>query len=90
MKDSTDVFEYLSIVIGSAYGIVNIKNILGIIILVIQLVWLLVKFITKIVEHIKNKKPLENLDGNVTEIIDKTQEVIDALDKGDINGRDNE
>lgn len=79
--------------VGTFTGLANIQQILGIIILVIQLAWIVVKLAVKIVDNIKSGESLDKLDGDVGSVIDQIGEFKDALkslEDEEENGQDNE
>ena len=51
--------ENVSIVLGVSISLASIETILGIIILCFQIILILYKFISKVVEHCKNKNFIE-------------------------------
>lgn len=68
--------------VGSIYSLANIEHILGIIILVIQISWILCKFISKIVTCIKNKTNINELEDDVNDVVD----TLTTLKDGDEDG----
>lgn len=79
--------------IGSAYSLANIESILGIIILVIQLIWFTIKFVSKIVNAIKSgSSVVEVISENADEFIEIVDDVRDAINKegGSDNGHGTE
>lgn len=80
MGNKTELVDVSMLTIGTWYGLENIEQILGIIILVIQLAWLLIKLGCAIYRKIKNKEDLSTLDGNVSEAIGIVGEIIDRID----------
>lgn len=83
MTKATDVVDYGLLAVGSWWSLANIEHILGIIILVIQLVWLLTKLIVKIVRTVKNNKPLNVHDNDVKAVIDIIEDVQDNINSED-------
>lgn len=79
MKGSSIVDNVL-IAIGLIYAISDIESILGIIILVIQIIWILVKAIIKIYHSIKDKNisgvkdSIKDLHDDLTDIQDQLKE----------------
>lgn len=83
MQNISKVIDGALITLGFTYSFQNIESMLGIIILAIQVIWLLTKFIVKVVAYIKNKKELSELDPEVSDITDKISDIKDMLPKED-------
>lgn len=81
MPKTTDIVDYGLLAVGSWWSLANIEHILGIIILVIQLVWLITKLIVKIIHTIKEKKALDVHDNDVNAVIDIISDMQDTLTK---------
>lgn len=64
-----DKIEYVMIAVGMTFSIANIEEILGLVMLIIQAVWLITKLIVKIRSYIVNKKNLDELDPEVDELL---------------------
>lgn len=85
-----DRVENTLIVLGSAIGIANIKEIFGIVLLCIQIVIVLVKYITKFVHMIKLRKineaiaELERAQDELNKLIPK-----EVTKEEEENGREN-
>lgn len=71
------------ITVGTVFGITDLKSILGIIILCVQIVWVSLKVIFAIRDHIKEKK--------TAEIVNDVKEYADDLKmiQNDIDNKDN-
>lgn len=65
-----DKIEYGMIAVGVTFSIANIEQILGLIMLIIQVLWLLIKLIVKIRNFIVEKKNLSELDPEVDKLLD--------------------
>ena len=83
MQNISRVVDGALIALGLTYSLQNIQSILGIIILVIQIIWLLTKFITKVVSYIKAKRNIEELDPDFQNVVDKITDIKDNLPKED-------
>lgn len=83
MQNISKIIDGALIALGFTYSLQNIESMLGIIILAIQVIWLLAKFIVKVVTYIKNKKELSELDPDVSDITDKISDIKDMLPKED-------
>ena len=72
------------IALGTAWSLANIQTILGIIVLVLQIVWLLTKIIVKVEKKVKAGEDISVLDDEVDDVIS----IIDKYaNKGDkVNG----
>lgn len=78
--NKANIVDWCLLGVSTLYSIDNIRSILGLIILGINCLWLLVKFIVKLVDIIKKKGSLSELDGDVNNIKDAIGEIIDKLD----------
>ena len=85
MKITENIVDGCLLTVGTVTGLANIEHILGIIILVIQLTWLLIKLIVKIVRAIKGNKPLENLNDDVGSVIGKISDFRDTLNNSEVD-----
>lgn len=85
-----DTIENVGLVIGFTYGINEIESVLGIIILCINLLTLLLKYVPKI--YLKIKCIIQKVKNGDTLTLEKdVDEIIDDLEslKGDINEQTN-
>lgn len=85
MQNISRIVDGALIALGLTYSLQNIQSILGIIILVIQIIWLLTKFITKVVSYIKEKRNIGELDTDLQDVVDKITDIKDNLPKEDNN-----
>lgn len=85
MQNISRVVDGALIALGLTYSLQNIQSILGIIILAIQIIWLLTKFITKVVSYIKEKRNINELDTDLQDVVDKITDIKDSLPKEDNN-----
>lgn len=85
MQNISRVVDGALIALGLTYSLQNIQSILGIIILAIQIIWLLTKFITKVISYIKEKRNIEELDTDLQDVVDKITDIKDNLPKEDNN-----
>ena len=89
MDKTTPIIDGFLLTVGSVYSLANIRETLGIVILVIQLLWLLAKLVIRIVEAIKNKETFDEFDDDIENIIDTFDEVKDIIsnegDDEDVN-----
>ena len=79
MDKVSNAVDYTLIALGTSLSLANIQTILGIIMLCIQLAWLAVKLIVKIVDTIKKRGNLGQLDGDVKELVDRIGELQEQL-----------
>ena len=70
MEQNKDVIDTVLITLGGTAALANIEYVLGILILVIQIIWILFKFGFKLYTLIKNKKSIEDVDDVFEETID--------------------
>lgn len=81
----TTIIDTVLITIGTMYSIANIKEFLGITILVIQFIWIIAKFIDKIYRTVKAKKSLDEVDKDIENLTDFLEKMIgdenDTTDK---------
>lgn len=82
MFDKIDITEGCIIVGGMTLSLSNIHHILSIIILIIDVLWLSLKFIVKVCRYIKNGDNLDELDNDINIIKDV---ITKANEKGDDN-----
>lgn len=85
MQNISRVVDGALIALGLTYSLQNIQSILGIVILAIQIIWLLTKFITKVVSYIKEKRKIDELDTDFQDVVDKITDIKDSLPKEDNN-----
>lgn len=67
MTNTERIIDSCLLAVGSFYSLTNIREVLGIVILIVQLLWLLFKLIAKIVNSLKENKSLEFDDKDVEE-----------------------
>lgn len=81
----TTIIDTVLITIGTMYSIANIKEFLGITILLIQFIWIIAKLIDKIYRTVKAKKSLDEVDKDVENLTDFLEKMIgdenDTTDK---------
>lgn len=79
-KNLNNVIDNVLLVFGFTYALSDIENILGIIILCIQIIWLFSKFFIRVYTKIKNKdydsigKDVEDLENGLKDKIESTKE----------------
>lgn len=86
MNKTVDCIDYTLIVLGTSISIANLQELLGVILLFIQIIWLLIKLIVKIVTTIKNKGNLNDLDDDVSELTNTIGNVITKINNKDSKG----
>lgn len=86
----TDLIDGALIATGFVYSLENIEHTLGILILVIQIIWLIAKLVYKFITIIKEKRDPSELDndvdstvGTLEDLKDKLEEMKDNADKSD-------
>lgn len=81
----TTIIDTVLITIGTMYSIANIKEFLGITILLIQFIWIIAKLIDKIYHTVKAKKSLDEVDKDIENLTDFLEKMIgdenDTTDK---------
>lgn len=77
MKNIHNTIDNILIALGATWSLANIQTLLGIIVLVFQIVWLTFKLIVKIINTIKTKGNLDDLDKDVDKITDKINSIGD-------------
>lgn len=76
MGKVSEFIDGLLLATGSGYALANIQNALGIAILVIQLAWIITKFVVKLVHKLKNKETdLADLDKDITNVIGSLEDI---------------
>ena len=69
MDKGNNIIDAILLTIGGGYSLANIQSTLGIVILVIQCLWLGTKLIIKIIDKIKNKNgSVDDLDDDIDDI----------------------
>ena len=74
---NTGVVDYAMIAAGTLYSLANIEQILGIVLLIIQLVWIITKFVYKIYTAIKKEENLDDYDDEYDELIGNIEDIIE-------------
>jgi formiminotetrahydrofolate cyclodeaminase len=74
VKSPTNIIEDVLIGFGITVSLIDIQQVLSIILLVLNVGWLLVKLVLKIVEHVK-KKQYDQIDDDIKETIDGIEEI---------------
>ena len=77
MKNIHNTIDNILIALGATWSLANIQTLLGIIVLVFQILWLTFKLIVKIINKIKTKGNLDELDKEVDKITDKINSIGD-------------
>lgn len=89
MTNTERIIDSCLLAVGSFYSLTNIREVLGIVILIVQLLWLLFKLIAKIGNSLKENKPLEFDDKDVEEfteyINNLTNEMFKEVDDNESN-----
>lgn len=85
MTQYDGVIDACFITVGTITGIANIKDILGVIILVFQVIWIVSKFVMKLYRTIKLKKDISELDVDAKDVIDTLNDIRNSIDGGDKN-----
>lgn len=81
MGKTQNIIDVVLLTIGSTWSLANIEQALGIIILSIQLLWILIKCIVKIVEKIKEHQPLDELDEEIGDIVSGLDNIKDFIEE---------
>lgn len=75
--------DTLLLTMGTAYSLANIEQVLGIIILVLQIGWILTKLTLKVIHKVRNKEPLNDIGKTFTEAIEDVTTIKEKFnDKG--------
>ena len=91
MEKVSRIIDVCMLSAGVSYSLANIQTILGVVMLSIQIAWLATKFIIKLVNKIRAKENLDDLDNEIDTIIDTIKDVKDDLTKEEENsGNDSE
>lgn len=80
---NTNIVDYMMILTGSIYSLANIEHILGIIILVIQLAWIIIKLGYKVYTKIKKGGDIAELEGDVKDTIDNLEDIKNSINTED-------
>lgn len=87
MNNTENIIDVCLLTIGSAYSLANLEHILGVIILVLQLVWILSKFINKIVKSIKKKKMPQIEEHEVKELQNVLEDLSEVIREEETDGK---
>lgn len=79
--NNNNTVDSILLAIGTAFSLSNIESLLGIIILVIQVIWIVFKLIYSVKDKLKSNKPIDDLDIDVNEIINKANDIKDIIAK---------
>jgi len=74
VKSPINIVEDVLIGFGITVSLIDIQQVLSIILLVLNVGWLLIKLVLKIVEHVK-KKQYDQIDDDIKETIDGIEEI---------------
>ena len=86
MSNTNEVVDGFLLAVGSAYSLSNLEQTLGVVILIIQLIWLTFKLAYKIYISIKNKKFPVDIKDDVLDIADVVVDIVDRKnDVGDFD-----
>lgn len=83
MGNTEKIIDTCLLTTGSIYSLANIEHILGIIILIIQLLWIMIKLVVKIVNTIKKKESLNLLDDDFSSAIGSLSDIMTSLNSDD-------
>lgn len=85
MDKLNKIIDPILITLGGAYSLANLQSLLGIVLLIIQLLWILTKVVCKAIKTIKHNESLDEIDKDIEEAV----EIIKALtEKENSNGND--
>lgn len=87
MDHTENIIDAALLSVGSIYSFTNLEHILGIIILVLQIIWISSKFSTKIYKAIKNKKHPQITQEDVHELHETLEDLQDVVRREDEDGR---
>ena len=77
MKNIYNTIDNILIALGATWSLANIQTLLGIIVLGFQILWLTFNLLVKIINKIKTKGNLDELDKEVDKITDKINSIGD-------------
>ena len=83
MSKTTLAIDSCLLALGTTYSLANIRETIGVIILIVELAWIVTKLVIKIVDAIKNKKSIEDINEDVEDLVDKLEDVVDIIDEED-------
>ena len=83
MGTTFDKIDTCLLTVGSIYSLANLEEVLGIIILVIQLSWIITKFVLKILKTKNQKTEVEYIDQEVDTFVDNLKEIKEIMTNGD-------
>ena len=81
MQKAAPWIDTAMITIGISYSLDNIRSILGIAILALQVLWILFKLVIRIINAIKKPSDLDNSDDAFNDAIGKLTDIFEKLPK---------
>ena len=89
MSNKNDFVDGFLLAIGSAYSLTNLEQVLGVLILIIQLIWISFKLSYRLYIAIKTKKFPIDIRDDAIDLIDFVDDIIERNnDSGDLNNGD--
>ena len=85
MGKTENIIDVCMLTIGSTYSLANIEETLGIIILIIQLVWILTKIIARIIKAIREHDPFNVIEEDIDEEVYKLKPMYTDSNKQEDN-----
>lgn len=83
-----NIIDSVLLTLGTAFSLSNIESLLGIVILIVQIMWLSFKLIYSLKNNVKHDKPIEELDDEFNDVIKKITELKNEVDNKEQNGDD--
>ena len=72
----SNIIDTVLISIATMYSLANIKEFLGITILIIQFIWIIAKIIDKLYRTVKARKSLDEVDKDIENLTDFLEKMI--------------
>lgn len=79
MNNTNNTIDNFLLAIGSAYFLADVKNVLGIIILIIQLLNILVRLGMRVIKGIQLKEPVLDIMEDVASVFDDIEEQVTTI-----------
>lgn len=91
MSDHERIMDGVILATNTTYSLANIESTLGIILLILQIVWILSKFLIKLYDTIKRKESLDDLDDEANTLFTAIADLIIKIkQRGDVTDSDSE
>lgn len=74
-----NLVDGLFLAIGTGYSLSNIQTVLGVILLVLQIVWIIAKIVIKVIRKAKTGEPVDILSDEVDDALEAADKLIEKI-----------